>query len=152
MRNTHTKLSRLLPVLSATVFLGGCNMVALGAKGQVGTSEKSLIVRATWLMLLVVVPIIVMTLAFAWKHRAINPRIRCEPEWPPSYKPSYKLRALVWAIPCVVIFCLAVIAWSSSHDGSICEDHERSLYPCHDADRSSPTLLPEHEPVVRTAL
>lgn len=67
------RLLRLLP-LGATALLGGCNVVVLDPKGQIGEDERSIIMTGTMLMLLVVVPVIMMVFAFAWRYRASNPR------------------------------------------------------------------------------
>ena len=66
-----------LPLL----MLGGCKMVLLDPKGQVGVDERSLIITATLLMLIVVIPVIVMTLVFAWKYRASNTKATYRPNW-----------------------------------------------------------------------
>ncbi|MCQ4159494.1 ubiquinol oxidase subunit II [Roseomonas sp. GC11] len=84
----------------------------LDPKGPIGMAERSLILTATWLMLLVVVPVILMTLAFAWRYRASNRRARYEPNW----DHSGKIEAVVWAIPCCIIAVLAVITWKSTHE------------------------------------
>ena len=60
-------------LLSLLVMLTGCDAVAiLSPKGQIGQDEKTLLITATVLMLLVVIPVIIMTLTFAWKYRASN--------------------------------------------------------------------------------
>lgn len=59
----------LLPS-SMALLLSGCNMALLDPKGAIGMEQKSLIMMATWLMLIVVVPVIIMTFLFAWKYRA----------------------------------------------------------------------------------
>lgn len=58
--------------LAPALLLGGCDMTLFNPKGQVGMDERTLIITATLLMLIVVIPVIVMTLAFAWKYRASN--------------------------------------------------------------------------------
>lgn len=54
------------------LLLSGCNWTLLDPKGQVGIEQKNLILIATGLMLLVVIPVIIMTVVFAWKYRASN--------------------------------------------------------------------------------
>jgi len=70
-KKRYPRLLGLLP-LFGTLLLGGCNMTLLDPVGQVGIEERNLIITATLLMLLVVVPVILMTLIFAWKYRASN--------------------------------------------------------------------------------
>ena len=94
-----------------TVFLSGCNMEVLSPKGEVGMQEKSLILIALGLMLLVVIPVIVMTLVFAWRYRASNTQATYAPKW----SHSTAIEAVVWAIPCVIIAILGAITWRTSH-------------------------------------
>lgn len=101
------RLSVLLPLLS----LGGCNMVLFDPKGQIGVDEKSLIITCTLLMLLVVVPVIVMTLAFAWKYRASNTKATYMPDW----AHSTRIELVVWLVPCAIIAVLGWITWESTH-------------------------------------
>ncbi|GBL53601.1 cytochrome o ubiquinol oxidase subunit II [Pseudomonas citronellolis] len=97
----------LLPLLS----LGGCNMVLFDPKGQIGVDEKSLIITCTLLMLLVVVPVIVMTLAFAWKYRASNTKATYMPDW----AHSTRIEVVVWLVPCIIIAILGWLTWESTH-------------------------------------
>lgn len=99
-----------LPLL-APLLLAGCQGGILDPKGQVAADEKSLIITATVLMLLVVIPVIVLTLVFAWKYRAGNTRATYTPKW----AHSKKIEAVVWAIPIIIVTCLAVVAWRTTH-------------------------------------
>lgn len=67
--------------LAPALLLGGCDMTLFNPKGQVGMDERTLIITATLLMLIVVIPVIVMTLAFAWKYRASNTQAEYKPDW-----------------------------------------------------------------------
>ena len=93
------------------VFLAGCNMEVLSPKGDVGMHEKHLILIALGLMSVVVVPVIALTLWFAWRYRASNTRATYAPKW----SHSTKIEAVMWGIPCVIIAILAVITWRSTH-------------------------------------
>lgn len=103
--------TRFLPCLGL-LLLAGCNMTLLDPKGQVGVDIKGIILIATWLMLLVVVPVIILTLVFAWKYRASNTSAQYEPNW----SHSTKIEVVVWLIPCIIIAILGYITWKSSHD------------------------------------
>ena len=102
--------TRFLPCLGL-LLLAGCNMTLLDPKGQVGVDIKNIILIATWLMLLVVVPVIVLTLVFAWKYRASNTKARYEPDW----SHSTAIEVVVWLIPCLIITAgvpLFVSSWA----------------------------------------
>ncbi|WP_434630325.1 ubiquinol oxidase subunit II [Chromobacterium sp. CV08] len=110
MRNHRP--SRLLWGLSPLVaLLSGCQGGILDPKGPVAADQKSLIITATALMLLVVIPVIVMTLYFAWKYRASNTDAAYEPKW----SHSTKIEIVVWLIPCIIIAFLATLTWKSTH-------------------------------------
>jgi cytochrome o ubiquinol oxidase subunit II len=64
------------------------------------------------IMLAIVIPVMIATLAFAWWFRAGNTRAKRYLDW--SY--SGQIEFIVWAIPALVIMFLGGIAWLSSHD------------------------------------
>ncbi|MCD7100127.1 ubiquinol oxidase subunit II [Stenotrophomonas sp. MMGLT7] len=105
------RLLRPAAVLLVAVFLAGCSTGILNPKGQIGHDQKTLLITAVVLMLLVVIPVIVMTLAFAWHYRASNTKARYEPNW----SHSTAIEVVVWSIPCLIILVLAVLTWRSSH-------------------------------------
>lgn len=97
---------------SAALVLSGCSGGILDPKGQIGLDEKNLIIIATVLMLLVVIPVIVMTLYFAWKYRDT----RTQEIYAPKWAHSTKIEAAVWIIPIIIIVILGVITWQSTHE------------------------------------
>lgn len=109
-KRTFLKLYRILFV-GVALFLTGCQGGILDPKGQVGIEEKNLIITATVLMLLVVIPVICLTLFFAWKYRASNQNARYEPKW----SHSSKIEMVCWGIPIVIILILGTITWISTH-------------------------------------
>ena len=80
--------------------------------GTVGASELQLLYESLGVMLLVVVPVLVLTLAFAWWFRASNKRATYLPDW--EY--SGKIEFTVWIIPLLVVLFLAAIAWVGAHE------------------------------------
>ncbi len=110
MKNPRS--ARLLWGLApSALLLAGCQGGILDPKGQVAADEKSLIITATLLMLLVVIPVIVMTLVFAWKYRASNTAAEYQPKW----SHSNKIEAVVWIVPIIIVCCLAVVTWKTTH-------------------------------------
>jgi heme/copper-type cytochrome/quinol oxidase subunit 2 len=67
------KHRRRVVLLAATVLLSSCRKGVLDPHGPVGTAERLMLYDATAIMLAVVVPVILVTLAFAWWFRAGNP-------------------------------------------------------------------------------
>ncbi len=98
--------------MALTAFLAGCeNQVLLSPKGEVGMAERDLIFFATGIMLLVVLPVIFMTLYFAWKYRASNEKADYQPDW----HHSTKIELAVWLIPMAIIVVLGTVTWISTH-------------------------------------
>lgn len=100
-----------LIVAGAGLALAGCSGGVLDPKGQVGMDEKNLIILCTILMLIVVVPVIFLTLYFAWKYRASRDFEIYTPKW----AHSTKIEAVVWSIPILIVVSLSVITWRSTH-------------------------------------
>jgi cytochrome o ubiquinol oxidase subunit II len=99
--------------LAATgLLLTSCGEGVLAPRGPIGESERVILYDATAIMLAVVIPVIVMTIVFAWWFRAGNVLARYLPTW--EY--SGRIEIIVWAIPTLVIAFLGGIAWISSHD------------------------------------
>src|SRR5579863_10646469 len=88
----------------------GCAGV-LDPHGPVGASEKLVLLDSLAIMLVIVVPTILATFAFAWWFRASNKRARYRPSW--AF--SGTLELIVWAIPALVVIFLGGIAWFGSH-------------------------------------
>jgi cytochrome o ubiquinol oxidase subunit 2 len=78
----------------------------------VGAAEKLLLINATIVMLAVVIPVMLLTIAFAWWFRSSNGRAHYRPDW--AY--SGRIEIVVWLIPVLVIIFLGGIGWISSHD------------------------------------
>ena len=113
IRNLFTRsLKKGLVAGLASLMLAGCQGGILDPKGQVGADEKYLIIVATLLMLIVVIPVIVMTLFFAWKYR----EGRTHEIYAPKWSHSTKIELVVWIIPIIIIVILGVITWRSTHE------------------------------------
>lgn len=104
------KLFSLLGLI--TILLNGCKAVILNPHGMIASDEKRLIIIATVLMLIIVIPVILMTFGFAWKYRESNTKAKYTPNW----SHSTVLEIIWWAIPCIIIAILATITWDTTHE------------------------------------
>jgi cytochrome o ubiquinol oxidase subunit II len=84
----------------------------LDPQGPVSSAERLILLNATGIMLVVVVPVIILTLAFAWWYRASNAKAKYEPQW--DY--SGHIELVVWSIPAMVVILLAGVGWTGSHE------------------------------------
>ena len=97
-------------LLALALPLAGCDGV-LDPRGPIGASERLILIDSVAIMLMIVIPVIIATLGFAWWFRASNNRATYLPYW--SF--SGQLELIVWAIPALVITFLGGIAWFGSH-------------------------------------
>lgn len=102
----------LFAVIGSTFGLSGCQAGVLDPQGPIGAAERTILLNALTIMLAIVVPTILATLAFAWWFRASNSKARYLPDW--AY--SGKIELVVWSIPTLVILFLGGITWIGSHD------------------------------------
>jgi cytochrome o ubiquinol oxidase subunit 2 len=87
------------------------NWAVLTPKGLIAQKERELIIIATLLMLVVVIPVFVLTAVIVWKYRAGNLKAKYTPDW----EGNKTLEAIWWGFPCAIILVLAVLTWQSSH-------------------------------------
>jgi cytochrome o ubiquinol oxidase subunit 2 len=83
----------------------------LDPQGPIASAQLLLLINSTEIMLVVVVPVILATLAFAWWYRSSNTRAaRGEDR---TYEG--RLEFVVWSIPALVVILLGGVIWISAH-------------------------------------
>jgi cytochrome o ubiquinol oxidase subunit 2 len=100
------------PFVGAAMLLASCQQTGiLDPHGPVASAQRLLLINSTAIMLVVVVPVILMALGFAWWYRSSNPRATRSEEL------AYEGRVdfVVWSIPALVVILLGGIAWVGSH-------------------------------------
>lgn len=112
MRPTTPLRLAALPLLAS--LLTGCSqLVVLNPAGDVAAQQGDLVVVATVLMLLIIVPVIALTLWFAWRYRQGSRH--AETDYAPDWHHSTKLELVIWAAPLVIIIALGAITWITTH-------------------------------------
>jgi cytochrome o ubiquinol oxidase subunit 2 len=96
--------------LPFVVLLSACKAVVLAPSGDIAGQERDLLVMAILLMLLIIVPVLLLTVLFAWRYRASN-NARYEPDW----DHSMRLELIIWAGPLFIIVWLGALAWMGTH-------------------------------------
>lgn len=103
--------SRRELLLLPLIMLAGCDTVVMNPSGDIAAQQGHLIVVSTLLMLIIIVPVIALTLFFAWKYRQSNTAATYDPEW----DHSTKLELIIWGAPLLIIIVLGLLTWISTH-------------------------------------
>ena len=102
---------KLLMLLPLGLALSGCDFVVLAPAGDVAIQQRDLVIISTVLMLLIVLPVMALTVLFAWRYRQTNTTARYEPEW----DHSTQLELIIWSAPLLIIVCLGAVTWMGTH-------------------------------------
>ncbi len=102
------RLFAVPPLLAA---LCACHTVVLSPSGDVARQQGDLVIVSSVLMLLVIVPVMVLSVLFAWRYRQSNTAARYEPDW----DHSMPLELVIWAAPLLIIICLGAVTWVGTH-------------------------------------
>jgi cytochrome o ubiquinol oxidase subunit II len=109
----QVKLVARIAVLAGLILLASsCNRGILDPVGPVGQAEKTILINSTAIMLAIIIPTMIATVAFAWWFRRGNTKATYLPDW--EYSGAVEL--VVWSIPAMTIMLLGGIAWIGSHD------------------------------------
>jgi cytochrome o ubiquinol oxidase subunit II len=97
--------------LAAATMLGGCDEGLFNPKGPIAAAEQLLMINSTAIMLVVVIPVILATLGFAWWYRASN--IRASRHSDADYEG--RIEFVTWSIPALIVVLLSGVIWIGSH-------------------------------------
>jgi cytochrome o ubiquinol oxidase subunit II len=99
-------------VVGAAILVASCRPEGvLDPRGPIASAERLLLINATAIMLVVVIPVIVATLAFAWWYRSSNTRASRGTD--KSYEG--RIEFVVWSIPALTVILLGGVIWIGSH-------------------------------------
>ncbi len=85
-------------------------MVVLSPSGYVAAQQRDMLVSATLLMLLIIVPVMGLTGFFAWRYSA-----KRKSNYDPDWHHSTSLELVIWAAPLLIIICLGGMTWVGTH-------------------------------------
>ncbi|MFD1746729.1 ubiquinol oxidase subunit II [Rhizobium helianthi] len=105
------ELIRRLSALTLLLALSGCNLVVMSPSGDIAVQQRDLIIVSVVLMLLIIIPVICLTLYFAWHYRRSNINAKYDPEW----HHSTRLEVVIWSAPLAIIIALGAVTWVSTH-------------------------------------
>lgn len=107
---TVLALARVLP-LFAVPMLAGCNLVVLNPAGDIALQQRNIIYISTALMLVIIIPVLVLIVLFAWRYRSGNNDATYDPE----FDHSTSLELIIWSAPLLIIIALGGLTWWSTH-------------------------------------
>src|SRR5690348_18280767 len=112
-------LQRLLPrtpVLRAALLvplfglLAACDRAVFNPAGDVARQQRDIIYISTGLMLLIIVPVLILIVVFAWRYRKGQGGT-----YDPEFDHSTSLELVIWSAPLLIIIMLGALTWSSTH-------------------------------------
>lgn len=104
-------LNRFCFSVLSILFLSSCNTIVLNPAGDVAYQESRLIIIATALMLLIVIPVIGLIFLFIKRYHQNNITASYKPNW--NY--SFYLEILIWGGPLLIILILSSLTWINTH-------------------------------------
>jgi cytochrome o ubiquinol oxidase subunit 2 len=105
-------VSVLALTLLGLVFHYSDSIAMLNPKGLIAFKERDLMIIATVLMLIVVIPVFILTIALAFEYRASNTKAEYTPDW----DFNLTLESIWWGFPLAIVIILSFVTWQSSHD------------------------------------
>ena len=105
-------MKRIAIAAAVSLLTAACNRGVLDPAGPIAAQEKQLLINSTAIMLAIIIPTMIATVAFAFWFRRGNTKATYRPDW--EY--SGAIEMVVWGIPILTIMLLGGIAWIGSHD------------------------------------
>lgn len=102
----------LLALLIVSIFLGTHNIALLNPQGLIAQKQFDLLVFASILSLIVLVPVFALTFFIVWRYREGNTKAQYSPDW----DSSRILETIWWTVPLALILVLSIVTWNSSHE------------------------------------
>ncbi|QOI11182.1 ubiquinol oxidase subunit II [Blochmannia endosymbiont of Colobopsis nipponica] len=108
----YAKKTKILLTYTVATLLSSCNnLVLMHPKGQIGIEQRTLILTALGMMLIIIIPVLIMTIIFSIKYRASNKEKKYSPDW----SHSKKIEIIIWSLPITIVTILSIITWQSTH-------------------------------------
>ncbi|MEO0442313.1 MAG: ubiquinol oxidase subunit II [Pseudomonadota bacterium] len=110
MKKNVVVMGKIFCLIILSLALSACNFILFDPKGPVASTQMTLIIVTTLVMLIVVIPVTIMGVWFPYRYRKSNTKHEYKPDW----EHSNKIEAVVWTIPILIIIVLGVITYITS--------------------------------------
>jgi len=104
------KRLKSLALVALTTLLGACQRAVLDPAGDIARQQRDIIYISTGLMLLIIIPVLILIVVFAWRYRKGG-----QGTYDPSFDHSTALELAIWSAPLLIIIALGALTWSSTH-------------------------------------
>lgn len=101
---------RALVLIPFAGLLASCGSAVLDPAGDIARQQRDLIYISTGLMLLIIIPVMVLTVVFAWHYRKGG-----KGTYDPDFDHSTTLELAIWSAPLLIIIALGALTWASTH-------------------------------------
>ncbi|OJU81727.1 MAG: ubiquinol oxidase subunit II [Chlamydia sp. 32-24] len=98
-------------IVLVVLFMFSNHIAVLTPKGIIAEKQLEVILKSTFYMLIIVIPVLILAFIIPWHYRGSNKRANYDPEW----DHSYTAEAIWWGVPLIIIFILSILTWNSSH-------------------------------------
>jgi cytochrome o ubiquinol oxidase subunit II len=100
------------PVVFAAVAVASCQPAGiLDPRGPVASAQRLLLINSTEIMLVVVIPVILAILVFAWWYRSSNTRAARGDD----RGFEGRIEFVIWSIPALIVILLSGVIWIGAH-------------------------------------
>ena len=119
-------------VAAAVMYLRTVNIAVLNPKGTIAHQQRGLMVIASLLAIVVVVPVFVMTIVISVRYReGAQKNKKKKAKYTPDADHNVWLESLWWGLPIAIILALSVVTWVSSHSLDPFRSLKSSAQPLH---------------------
>jgi len=101
-----------LTLISSFVFTSCKNMMLFNTKGPIGEDQMNILVIASLLMLIVILPVFVMIIWFSLKYKSSKSSNDYQPEW----SSSNTIEWFIWSIPILIVGILSYITITKTYE------------------------------------
>lgn len=101
----------IISIVLTVWYLSSQNIALLNPKGSIADQQTNLLIFASALSLIVVIPVFTLAIYISWKYRASNKSAKYSPE----KDGNRLLETTWWLIPSILIVILSVVTWKTSH-------------------------------------
>ena len=111
MNSVPRSIVKVLSTALVVVSLSACSRDVMSPAGDIAVQLRNVMGIGTFLMLLIVIPVMAAVCIFAYYYRASNKNA----EYAPEFHHSTSLELLTWAAPLTIVVWLGAVTWVSTH-------------------------------------